>query len=125
MSCHPILYALLAERTPEVSISHEAMPAYADHQAFVDEKPYLQWMFVYNGLDIVGTVYQTVHGEIGIQIFKENQGQGYGKWAVRTLMGSLDDGPFYANINPGNEVSAEMFRKLGFKLLQHTYRWTR
>ena len=40
------LYALLEERTPEMSISHKAMPTFQQHARFVRDIPYAAWYLV-------------------------------------------------------------------------------
>ena len=41
--------------------------------------------------------------------------------ALRELMARHPRERFLANLNPGNAASAALFRKLGFRLIQHTY----
>lgn len=117
-----ILWDLLAERDPTVSISHKEMPSLEQHRVFVESKPYEDWCFVEtpDGL-IVGAVYLTALNEIGIHIFREYQDIGFGRWAVREIMKKHGPRRYLANINPQNERSALMFKKLGFNLAQHTY----
>ena len=115
------LYRLLRERTPEQSISHREMPSLFNHFKFVMSKPYQEWHWIMAGNTRVGTIYLTKNREIGISIFKEHQRKRYGTWAVMLLM-QFKEGEFFANINPANEASAAMFKNLGFKLIQHTYR---
>lgn len=126
------LYDLLKERTPEVSISHKTMPTFKEHVRFVAGHTYLAWYLIKAGEDYVGSIYLTFHNEIGVFILKKCQGHGYGSAAIRALMqqhrprherGETGWG-FLANINPMNKRSAAMFKKLGFKLIQHTYQLT-
>lgn len=115
-----ILWDLLDERTPEQSISHKGMPTNDEHLSFIASKPYQAWYFIFASDDIVGSIYLSKRGEIGISIFKEYWGKGYGKQAVKMLM-EMNSGPFYANINPGNTPSIKLFKNLGFKHIQQTY----
>lgn len=115
------LFKLLLERTPKQSISHRVMPCYHDHCFFVRSLPYQEWYFIYAKYVIVGAVYLTKNREIGIGIFNEYQGNGYGVAGVTALM-EKHPGEFFANVAPSNDVSANLFRELGFKLVQHTYR---
>lgn len=117
-----ILYALLAERPPEVNISHKTMPTWEEHSAFVDSHPYAYWRLLDVDGDIIGACYLTKQNEIGIQIFKAHQGKGYGPMAVRILMDECGHRTYLANINPTNEASIDMFRRLGFDFCQVTYR---
>lgn len=124
-AAYGILYDLLAERTPEQSISHKKMPTHSEHIAFVDSKPYKAWYLVVEESEgYVGAVYLSRQNEIGVGIFKHHQGKGYGEAAVRELMRRcpLPEGERYlANVNPDNEVSQAMFEKLGAKVIQYTY----
>jgi len=127
------LYDLLAERPAEASISHKKMPTWEQHVRFVQhtvptghcthagEEGYQAWYFV-TEMDsrIVGSVYLTDRDEIGVSIFKAEQGSGWGEEAVRMLMKQHGPRRYLANVAPGNEASRKMFEKLGFKTIQHT-----
>lgn len=111
---HQVLYQLLHERTPDMNISHSAMPTWEQHVAFVASRPYLHWYMVDVGQeDFIGAVYLTSHREIGIGVLRRYQGSKYGPMAVRLLM-DKHPGRFVANINPKNTRSLDMFRELGF-----------
>ena len=120
-----ILFDLLAERTPEQSISHKELPPYYKHIDFVDSKPYKAWYLVIDESEgYVGAVYLSRQNEIGVGIFKAHRGKGYGEAAVKELMRRcpLPEGERYlANVNPSNDVSRAMFEKLGAKVIQYTY----
>lgn len=117
------LWRLLSERTPEQSISHKAMPTWDEHVSFIESRPYEAWYLIEAVLEnvddvalhteIVGATYLSKQREIGIGIFSQYRGNGYGKHAVRTLM-ARHPGRFLANINPANEPSIQLFRSLGF-----------
>jgi RimJ/RimL family protein N-acetyltransferase len=116
-----ILYELLGERDETVNISHKAMPSFDEHVRFIQSKPYQAWYFIVDER-VVGSCYLSKNNEIGIQIFREHQGKGFGQRALRSLMAR--HGPelrYLANINPHNERSVALFAKLGFNLVQHTY----
>lgn len=126
-----ILHDLLAERTPEQSISHKELPPYSEHIDFVDSKPYKAWYLIIEESEgYVGSVYLSRKNEIGVFIFNAHQGHGYGKAAVLELMRicplstgskSIVAEKYLANINPKNEYSRKMFEELGFKHIQDTY----
>ena len=119
-----ILYDLLAERTPEQSISHKGMPTMAEHTAFVRSLPYRAWYLVQVGNEYVGCVYLSKAREIGVSIFEKRRGNGYATEAVTELMRKWP-GRFLANINPANRASIAFFAKLGFQPLQVTYAYRR
>jgi len=116
------LWDLLAERTPEQSISHRHMPTKAEHRAFVESHPYQYWALIDIAGEIVGACYLTRTNEIGIAIYKKHRGKGFGPEAVKLLMEYMGPREYLANVNPLNEASARMFKKLGFNICQHTYR---
>ena len=115
-----LLYALLAERTPEQSISHKRMPTLKAHEKFVESHPYAVWYAVVANGSPVGAIYLTERNEIGLSILIRHQRQGYGKKAVLELM-KYHKGPYYANVNPANEASRKLWECFGAKLLQVTY----
>ena len=116
-----ILYDLLLEREDFMNISHKAMPTLAEHTAFVESVPYFQWLFVKNETgSYVGSIYLTKQREIGIFIFKQYQGRGYGKAAVIELRKRVP-GKMLANISPANNKSIKFFESLGAKRIQNTY----
>lgn len=115
-----LLYNLLSQRTPEQSISHTAMPTFAEHTKFVRSHPYSYWYVIKVDRAFVGAIYLTVDQEIGLGILREHQRRGYGREAVLTLM-EMYPGPFLANINPNNDASIAFWKALGFTLKQVTY----
>jgi RimJ/RimL family protein N-acetyltransferase len=115
-----VLYALLKEREPEINISHKAMPTWEEHLAFIDSHPYAVWNLIRAEGEWVGSIYLTKAREIGIFIFKDRQGNGYGKEAVQLLKAKYP-GRMLANIAPGNIKSQSVFEMLGAKRIQVTY----
>ena len=113
------LYDLLAERTPEQSISHHAMPTYNDHVLFVRSGPYRQWYLIM-ALEYVGSIYLSHRSEIGVSVFRRHQRKGYARAAVLQLM-AKHPGPYYANVNPENAASIALWESLAFRHLQSTY----
>ena len=121
----PFLYELLRQRDIDtVSLSHRVMPTVEHHIEFYRSKPYRWWYIIWADGERVGTIYLTNREEIGIDIRKADQRNGYGSWAVKELM-LLNPIPnkFLANVNPKNTASLEMFRSLGFVDFQVTLRY--
>ncbi len=115
------LYVLLEQRDPSESISHKRMPTIEEHVAFMSSRPYAAWYLLdVEHVGYVGAIYLTRQREIGIWVHKDQRGLGYAKQAIAMLM-LRHQGRFLANIAPTNPTSAEMFKKLGFGLIQHTY----
>jgi RimJ/RimL family protein N-acetyltransferase len=119
---HWILYLLLCERDATTNISHNGrLPEYDAHVDFVESKPYADWCIIEINGDPVGACYLSKQDEIGIFILKAYQGKGYGWRAVKAMMEKHGPRRYLANINPRNERSKEMFTRMGFKIIQHTY----
>lgn len=128
------LYELLAARAgaTSINISHDgALPSYEQHAEFVRNHPYEAWYLIGDDGVARGSIYltkaprQSIAGnEIGVFIFPHSQRQGYAKAAIKLLMAKHGPGNYYANINPKNTPSTAMFQKLGFDLVQMTYRFT-
>lgn len=117
-----ILFGLLSERTPDQSISHKNMPSMKEHIDFVQSHPYEAWYIIDDGF-AAGSVYLTKNNEIGIFVFTECQGLGYGKWAIQEIMRLHPKPRYLANVNPKNTLSANLFGRIGFKIIQETYEW--
>lgn len=116
-----ILYSLLEERTVQQSISHKAMPTYKQHRDFIKSNPYIAWYLIGHEGNIVGATYISKAKELGIFIFNEFHGFGYGREAIKEIMNRFE-GPFLANINPANEASRRFFIDLGFERIQETFK---
>ena len=125
-----ILYSHLEERTPNQSISHKEMPPWENHCAFVMARPYMGWWLVYDSIEVdgewehtcIGSVYFTRMREIGITISDAYKRRGYGEAVVTKLIETVPRGPIFANVSPKNQASQALFEKLGFGVVQWTYR---
>ena len=120
------LYELLGERLdePDTNISHTKMPTWQQHIEFVQGgSNYKIHCVVCNARarrECIGVVYLTQDNEIGVHIARGHRGRGYGCWAIKGLLALCDSDPdsdavFYANINPKNKRSIDLFKWLGFK----------
>lgn len=118
-----ILYDLLDERTPQQSISHERMPSWDEHVAYIAKRPVPYWYLLErdDGM-IVGSIYLSRRREVGIQIFRIHFHMGYGTTAVEELA-LMHPGVLYANVAPMNWESHAFFNKLGGKIIQATYKF--
>jgi RimJ/RimL family protein N-acetyltransferase len=115
-----ILWELLKERTPEMAISHEEMPTWDEHVAYIAKRPVEHWYLIGNDDSWVGSIYLSRRREIGIWLFLKEQRKGYGKAAIEELM-RLHPGKFYANVAPTNHNSHSFFDHMNFKMIQVTY----
>lgn len=135
-----ILYDLLEERPRENFISHEKMPTREEHAAFVASDPFRFWYLIETDVQMargrnavrchVGALEATIDNEIGVSIFEQYQGMGFGSAAVKLFMRqhkplppipAVRNGRWLANIATQNEKSKVFFGKLGFKPLQETW----
>lgn len=122
----------MQERNEEkdINISHQRCPSYAEHVAFYRSRPYYRWYLTYHEKDCLGSLNVTWRNEIGIVLFPEHRGNGWGRKVLETLLSSTTplpavpserQGHFIANINPNNKRSIHLFETLGFKHVQNTY----
>ena len=125
-----VLYALLRERPAEARISHQSMPTYQEHIAFVQSRPYRMWFLIRANGKFVGDLHATENNEIGVFLFRQQRGMGYGAQAVKLFMGRHKPLPsipakrvraWLAHIAPENDAGASFFRKLGFRKVQSTW----
>jgi RimJ/RimL family protein N-acetyltransferase len=131
------LYSQLENRDPKVNISHLQMPSWEQHVAFVNSRLHAYWFLLIvdepaatvdeeeplRERICVGQIYLSRQREIGLFLQDRYQRMGLGADAVAMLMQLAQPrGPFFANIAPGNANSKAFFEKLGFRLVQHTYR---
>jgi RimJ/RimL family protein N-acetyltransferase len=125
-----ILRKLLAERSPEINISHRKMPTLTQHQKFVRSRPYKGWYLVSvssaTGSVVLGSIYLSKLNEIGVFIFKKYQGANYENEAVRCLMRKYKKvDRFLANVSSRNKRGIRFFRALKFRHIQNTYEFRR
>lgn len=116
-----LLWVLLSERQPYESISHRRMPSFMEHLDFFRSKPYDAWDVIEVAGEAVGSVYLTKRDEIGIAILRSKRRNGYAEAAIRLAFERHPRDRYLANINPANEASIALFRKLGFGPIQMTF----
>jgi RimJ/RimL family protein N-acetyltransferase len=116
-----LLYTLLQERESRANISHRAMPSWKQHREFIARRPYSAWYLIKLHKDYVGAIYLTSMNEIGIAVLKQWRKRGVAPAAADLLMRKHGRRRYLANINPRNEESIRLFRRLGFRIVQHTY----
>lgn len=116
-----LLYQLMEERSPEVNISHRALPDWDSHLTFIASRPYDAWYLIEKSGERVGAIYLSKANEIGVFILNAHRGRGHGKRAIEMLMELHPRERFLANINPANSRSIAFFESLGFRHIQNTY----
>jgi len=117
-----ILYQLLKERQPHESVEHKSMPTWNEHLAYLATEPHKHLYFIHDSMVTVGVVYITKRDEVGVFLFKDYRGRGYGPKAVNLLLKKHNERPLYANINPSNTRSLKLFSKSGFKEYNRVYK---
>ena len=126
-----ILWELMLERAEEhgVNISF-SLPTREQHEVYVKHSPYALWYLANLDDDWLGYVYASWDNEIGIWVFREHRGRGYGPKILKMFLDENSPLPgvpgkrsshFVANINPSNERSIHMFKSFGFRHIQATY----
>lgn len=131
-----LLFALLEERPPAASISHQHMPGFDEHLRFVRSKPYRRWFVVESGAagsgrEAVGAVYATDKNEVGVAVLNAHRRHGHARAAITELMRQIEPlaaersarrGEFIARVAPGNKTSQAFFEQgLEAKLIELTY----
>jgi len=114
------LYTMLKERPSYINISHIDMPTWLQHVKFCLSNPYYFWYIIMHKRTKLGSIYVTHSNEIGIFIRPQYQGKGAARWAIECVMAGKPD-RYLANIAPTNKVSQRFFKRIGFKLVQHTF----
>ena len=125
------LYDLLRERQEEANISHRQMPTFEEHCAFVAGGPYKKWYIILLQGNPVGAIYLTDRNEIGIgmkrTIYLTDRNEKKLEFnvmmeAVMALMAEEPGVEYFANISPRNQALIGLFKQMGFRHIQNTYR---
>jgi len=115
------LHNLLAQRNSIVNISHKRMPTWEEHVKFVKSKPYSKWYVIYNNDQKIGSIYLSNQNEIGIHLLKKYENESIYLESIKQLMLLNLKIKFRVNVSPKNKNYIVLFKKLGFKMVQHTY----
>ena len=115
------LHNLLAQRNSIVNISHKRMPTWEEHVKFVKSKPYSKWYVIYNNDEKIGSIYLSKQNEVGIHLLKKYENESIYLESIKKLMLLNLKIKFRVNVSPKNKNYIVLFKKLGFKMVQHTY----
>jgi len=118
---HIFLYDLLEQRNSIVYISHKKMPTWEEHVKFIKSKPYSKWYVIQNKDEKIGSLYLSKQNEIGIHLLKKFEKESIHLESIKKLMSLNPEIIFRANVSPKNKNYITLFKKLGFKMVQHTY----
>ncbi len=115
------LFELLEKRTSFENISHEKMPAFKNHEKFINSKPYFKWYIIYKNSEKIGSIYLTNQDEIGIHFLDIKNHEKLFLKLLEHMMKKHPRERFLININPKNKKLKKIVEKNHFKLIQHTY----
>ena len=118
------LYSLLAQRTSDVYISSgRKLPTWRAHVAHWGSGLYAEAYIIMLEDLPAGYCYVSKGNEIGIHMMDQCQGHGIGPVVIRHLCRTHPGITLYANVSPYNIRSQQMFEKMGWVLLQQTYKF--
>ena len=114
------LYDLLKTRMdePHINISHTKMPSPREHTFFISSRPYRCWFIIQVDNEWVGSAYVTKGNEIGVYLLEAHR---VDDLAIAITMDLMEMGGIYINTNPQDTDKIRYIKKMGFKLIQHTY----
>ena len=115
------LYELLNERNTKNSISHKKMPTINQHTKFVISKPYSKWYIISYNDRKAGSIYLSRQNEIGIHIKKNMPKTIIFSSSLKILINKNPRKQFLANVSPSNIYYQNLFKRFGFKIIQHTF----
>ncbi len=122
------LYELLKQRGSEHSISHQTLPSFSEHMAFVKSNPYRYWYIVEVDGAKGGSVYITENNEIGLFLlpdFVQYQTDVLGLLVAThsplPAVKSKRVAAFSVNANPSNATLISSILAAGGRHVQSTY----
>jgi hypothetical protein len=114
-----ILYSLFEPAKPERGIRADRLPKREHYEAWVRSRPYKHWFIVTEDQDgteeFIGQVYLTKSNHIGLGLLNRERHKRLGGWMVQWLIEHHRKGPFFALIDPNDEVMNKAFIDLGGK----------
>jgi hypothetical protein len=114
-----ILYSQLEPAKPERGIRADGLPKREHYEAWVRSRPYKHWFIVTEDQggaeEIIGQVYLTKSNHIGLGLLNCERRKHLGDWMVQWLVEHHRKGPFFALIDPNDEVMNKAFIDLGGK----------
>lgn len=129
-------YSLLQERYQESNInisgtSHPDLPNYDTHKLWLEENAkdgYYIWI-INNKMIAMATIRTNetndlfMKNEVGIFVLKDSWGQGIGYEVMNALIELHPNTEIYARVNPMNDRSNNLFKKLGFEKVANIWRF--
>ena len=121
------LYKLLKRR--KFNISNNEKTTFAEHKKFVLSNPYRVWFLIFNKNNLIGSCYISYQNSISIDL-DENNYDKY-EYIISSLtkkfkplkeVKSIRNSNFYIRINPNNKDLENKLIKLGFILIEKTFK---
>jgi len=112
------LYDLLKERTDLTNFNNNKMPSLDEHIKFIKSNHYQKWYIIIDNGKKIGSINLDKGNGIGTFILKKYQKKGYGSKSIEEIIKINSKSKYYANINPENQNSINLYKKMGFK---HVY----
>lgn len=121
-----LLYTFLKNR--KKPISHQSMPSFEEHKAFVKSHPYRAWYLIKNESGFIGTIYILSNNCIGTHLEKgfehdlpELLQLIRKKHRPLKAIKSVRGGFFSINVSPDNADMIKILTASGAKHIQSTY----
>jgi hypothetical protein len=122
-----VLYDLLKARTH--GISHQALPDFSEHAAFVGDHPYRAWFLVRDDHGYIGSVYVTEQNTIGINVDERKIGgciaaildRIKSEYEPLPSIKSVRAGGFSVNVPPGSSELQSALIRCGCRIAQVSF----
>lgn len=121
------LYDLLSMR--QHGISHQKIPTFEEHQAFVKAHPYRCWYLIYDEQRAIGSFYLTADNSLGINLIVDETEQRIQailafvkeQYTPLPAITSLRAERFSVNVPASNDQLKRTLETLNARILQITY----
>ena len=120
------LYLLLKGRAQK--ISHQSLPSFEEHKAFVLNHPYRKWFLIKENKKPIGSIYILENNCIGLNILGSNEVaiRKSIQWILANYkplpnIKSLRNGNFHINVHPDNETMSYVLSEMNSSLIEYTY----
>lgn len=92
----------------------KSMPEWTEYQVWIVSRPYKEWFLVTDCGIVKGEVHLTEENELYVHILKKWQRQGFGIFAVTSMMLRHCTEPLKVNIYKNFDACYNLFKSLGF-----------
>lgn len=121
------LYAQLDKRLH--NISHKRMPSFKEHETFVRNHPYREWMIVKNGGTAIGNAYIQFDNSIGLHFDSSESFERlfeimkliYSSYSPLPAEPSIRIDEFFLRVPSDNHMLQQRLSRLGFREVERTF----